>query len=190
MPDGNISSLPKGVKAQRKRLADGSLAIYHYWRDNGAPIAGLPGTPEFLASVEAAKTAVRRSRAQHLDARAYSSRLAEFADRAVKTAAARARVRKLEFAVTLDDIKEIIERQGECCAVTGLRFDLAARPARIAPYQPSIDRIDSRKGYVRGNVRIVCFAVNVAIGEWGDAVFLKIAEAAVHTAWQRKPPYG
>jgi hypothetical protein len=48
------------------------------------------------------------------------------------------------------------------------------------PYGPSLDRINSQKGYVRGNVRLVCTAVNFGLGQWGDEVFLPIAEATTH----------
>jgi len=105
MPDGNNCSLPKGVKAVRKRLSDGTLATYHYWRPNNAPVAGLPGTPEFLASLEVARTAPRRQRRVDYDARTYSNRLIDFADRAVKMAAVRAKARRLEFDLTAEYVR-------------------------------------------------------------------------------------
>jgi len=42
---------------------------------------------------------------------------------------------------------------------------------------PSIDRIEPTKGYVLSNVRIVCLAVNCALGFWGPEVLLAIADA-------------
>ena len=42
---------------------------------------------------------------------------------------------------------------------------------------PSIDRIEPAKGYVLSNVRIVCLAVNCALGFWGEEVLLQIADA-------------
>ena len=39
---------------------------------------------------------------------------------------------------------------------------------------PSIDRIDPKKGYVYENVRIVAFAVNASMGNWGEAKFRQI----------------
>lgn len=33
---------------------------------------------------------------------------------------------------------------------------------------PSIDRIDSNKGYVRGNIRIVCYIANLAMSQFGE----------------------
>jgi integrase len=44
----------KGINFSRKRLADGTLRTYWYaWR-NGPPLRGEPGTPEFIASYNAA----------------------------------------------------------------------------------------------------------------------------------------
>jgi hypothetical protein len=44
----------KGLNFSRKRLADGTLRTYWYaWR-NGPLLRGEPGTPEFIASYNAA----------------------------------------------------------------------------------------------------------------------------------------
>lgn len=44
----------KGINTVRKRLADGSEALYYYHRATGTRIKGEPGTPEFIASFEEA----------------------------------------------------------------------------------------------------------------------------------------
>ena len=41
----------KGINTVRKRLADGSIATYHYHRATGHRLTGEPGSPEFLASI-------------------------------------------------------------------------------------------------------------------------------------------
>jgi integrase len=40
----------KGINVVRKRLADGSLRVYHYAWKGGPALLGEPGTPEFIAS--------------------------------------------------------------------------------------------------------------------------------------------
>ncbi|MCJ1903407.1 hypothetical protein MR829_24150 [Paracoccus versutus] len=40
----------KGINTVRKRLADGSIAIYYYHRASGMRLPGLPGDPKFLAA--------------------------------------------------------------------------------------------------------------------------------------------
>lgn len=51
------------------------------------------------------------------------------------------------------------------CEITG--FPLRAKHGKQYYNSPSIDRIDPLKGYLYSNVRIVCFAINAAMGQWG-----------------------
>jgi integrase len=44
----------KGINSKRKRLADGSVKTYYYAWKGGPPLQGEPGTPEFVASYNAA----------------------------------------------------------------------------------------------------------------------------------------
>ncbi len=44
----------KGINSKRKRLADGSVKTYYYAWKGGPPLRGHPGSPEFLASYNAA----------------------------------------------------------------------------------------------------------------------------------------
>ena len=44
----------KGINSKRKRLADGSLKIYFYAWKAGPPLRGKAGSPEFVASYNAA----------------------------------------------------------------------------------------------------------------------------------------
>ncbi len=45
---------------------------------------------------------------------------------------------------------------------------------KISYNSPSVDRIDPKKGYVYSNIRIVCFSLNAAIGNWGDEKTLEV----------------
>lgn len=62
------------------------------------------------------------------------------------------------------------------CAVTGIPFvyDVPGHPL-----MPSLDRIDSSKGYTADNVRLVCWAVNCAASTWGLEAYLAIAARAL-----------
>ena len=44
----------KGINSKRKRLADGRLKTYYYAWKGGPPLLGEPGSPEFVASYNAA----------------------------------------------------------------------------------------------------------------------------------------
>lgn len=81
--------------------------------------------------------------------------------------------RGLMFALTREDIKPMLDRAGWMCAVTGVEFTLEKFSNRL-PFAPSIDRIDSKKGYTRDNCRIVCVAANYAMNVWGDEVLKRL----------------
>lgn len=67
------------------------------------------------------------------------------------------------------------------CQVSGIEFnDFRPLGSTKRPWYPSIDRIDSRKPYTAENCRVVCVAVNVAMGEWGIGVLTAIAKAIVN----------
>ena len=61
------------------------------------------------------------------------------------------------------------------CEVSGL--PIFHHTGKVEWDSISIDRIDSTKGYVYSNVRVVCYAVNVALNNWGLEQFLKVARA-------------
>lgn len=97
-----------------------------------------------------------------------------------------ARARGLEITITIEDIKALAELSQGCCMLSGIPFEhgasddlLESTSRRKRVWAPSLDRIESSKGYVPGNVRLVCMAVNAALQEFGDSVLLRIAHALV-----------
>ena len=52
------------------------------------------------------------------------------------------------------------------CEITGTTFDLENDRGWNSP---SLDQISAGLGYVPGNVRVVCRAMNFAMGNWGEA---------------------
>lgn len=87
--------------------------------------------------------------------------------------------RKLSFTLTREEFRAIVAQADGRCMVTGLPFDMAGPcgDRRRHPFSPSIDRINSREGYVKGNCRLVCLIVNLAMSEWGIAPLLTVALA-------------
>lgn len=64
-------------------------------------------------------------------------------------------------------IPEIEARvQRGVCELTGLSFNFHSKGTSWN--SPSLDRIDPKKGYTHSNIRIVCFAMNAAMGNWGS----------------------
>lgn len=90
----------------------------------------------------------------------------------------RAKRKGLAFDLSPEYIQALYEQQKGLCAVTGLpmNFDRSGWSERN-PYMASLDRIVPDKGYLKGNVRWVLFAVNMAMSNWGESLFRTIAEA-------------
>lgn len=82
-----------------------------------------------------------------------------------------------EFSITKQSIKELILNKNNC-EVTKISFDYKFYGKFSSnPFRPSIDRIDSKKGYIENNIRLVCVSVNFAINEFGEEVLKEICSA-------------
>lgn len=84
-----------------------------------------------------------------------------------------------DFDITTDFIRKLFSEQDGKCAVTKIPFTFNPikrniRNRRKDPFSPSIDRINSSKGYTKDNVRLVCIIVNLALNEFGDQDFSKM----------------
>lgn len=94
--------------------------------------------------------------------------------------------RGINFVMSMEDFLDIAERQNGFCAVTDMEFDF--RPTydgKKRPFYPSIDRIDSGKGYSKKNVRIVVAIANFAMNEWGSGPLFEMVDAII-AARERK----
>lgn len=91
----------------------------------------------------------------------------------------RAAQRNMPFDLEKSEILKKVEIG--ICELTGIAFDYKsdakAGYGRRRPYTPSIDRIDNSKGYTKENCRIIISAMNIALNEWGEEMFLKLAQA-------------
>lgn len=94
---------------------------------------------------------------------------------------AKRRALKGGLAFDLDEhIEELSVRMVKGCELSGTPLRLEKNGKRYAD-SPSLDRRDATKGYVLANVRVVCWALNTAFGNWGEEQFAKIA-----TAWMER----
>lgn len=112
------------------------------------------------------------------------------AKHAYRTAKKNAINRKVEMSLTLDDMLVLAQESGGCCALSGIRFDFSAKEGSSwrRPFIPSVDRIDPTKGYVPGNVRLVCVAVNYAMSDWGEDVLKLVALGLCEkNGWSAQP---
>lgn len=85
------------------------------------------------------------------------------------------RCRKKGGRIDLKALEAIALRTGGLCEVSGLPFYLGAEKRH--PFQPSLDRIDSSKGYDPWNLRMVLMAVNYCMSTWGEQIFLELSAA-------------
>lgn len=90
----------------------------------------------------------------------------------------RAKAADIYCDLTGEHIKDLGNAQDWRCALTGIRFCLdRTENAKARAFAPSIDRIESGKGYTKSNCRLVCVAMNLALNEFGELVFRRLAMA-------------
>ena len=71
------------------------------------------------------------------------------------------------------------EQQKGICAITGLKMlepvgYVASRVPLKLPKTASIDRINSKKGYIRGNIQWVCVFANLAKNTFDDELIKEV----------------
>lgn len=71
--------------------------------------------------------------------------------------------RKLEFNIDVDYINELYKKQNGKCYWFGV--DLIPSEIKKHPQQPSLDRLDNKIGYVKGNVVLTCYSANIGRNE-------------------------
>ena len=89
----------------------------------------------------------------------------------------RAKKKGIEFDLTPEFIEDLYNKTGRRCCVTGIYFKLENDTRYLKnPLFPSVDRIDSSKGYTKDNCRLVCVCANYAMNEWGDWTLHQMAK--------------
>lgn len=93
------------------------------------------------------------------------------------------KARAIPFDIDAWYVHDLMAKAQYRCAVSGIPFAKQAS-AKIDPdpWAPSIDRIENRHGYIRGNIRIVCLSANLAMNRWGLDVLIRLAHAVSDNA--------
>ncbi len=75
-------------------------------------------------------------------------------------------VRNLKFTIDIDYVMNLLIKQDGKCALTGwdLEFTRGGDWDGKNPRGATMDRIDNSKGYVKGNIQIVCGMPNTVRG--------------------------
>jgi hypothetical protein len=99
---------------------------------------------------------------------------------------AKKRAEKFGWEYDLDDHVELVKARVKpmVCEMTGASLvssvGVGSQGKRFWN-TPSLDRIDPAKGYTYENIRIVCWAMNCAMGTWGESVLRELV-----TAWRTR----
>jgi len=93
-----------------------------------------------------------------------------------------AKSRNLEFSVKIEEIWELFEKQRGICALSGfdIVLDVSLGSLNKNGYQKntaSLDRIDSTKGYITGNVQWVHKDINKLKSNWTEEYFLEMCSS-------------
>ena len=65
--------------------------------------------------------------------------------------------------ISSNEIKELFEKQNNCCSITGLPL-INANIMKF-PFKMSLDRIDNSKLHISGNCQLVCMAIQFGRGD-------------------------
>ena len=71
--------------------------------------------------------------------------------------------RKLEIDIDVDYVNELFQKQKGKCYWFGV--DLIPNINRKHPQQPSLDRLNNKLGYIKGNVVLSCYSANIGRNE-------------------------
>ena len=87
----------------------------------------------------------------------------------------RSRIKK-EINLTTEDIKNVWEKQNGICPYTGWKLNLT-RSGKAKAKQASLDRIDSKKGYIKGNIQFVALMANLAKNTFEEEELISFCKA-------------
>ena len=84
-----------------------------------------------------------------------------------------AKLRNLEFLITIEDIWNLFLEQGRMCAISGIHLNLPKK-SRDINANASLDRKDSFKGYTKDNIQWVDKSINYAKQQMSDKDFIDL----------------
>jgi len=98
----------------------------------------------------------------------------------VMLTSAKSRAKKKQLPFNLTKLWLLQKLENGTCELSGIPFDFSkSSKNNFNPMSPSIDRIDSSKGYTFDNCRVILTALNVALSEYGLGLYLEIAKKVI-----------
>lgn len=92
-----------------------------------------------------------------------------------------------ENPITHAELMDMFDRQGGLCAISGIK--MTWMNGKLSPTSMSMDKIDPSLGYAKGNIRLICHAINMFRGQMSDDQMLTMARAIVAKADEREPSW-
>ena len=90
----------------------------------------------------------------------------------------RSKTRDFKFDLTPEYIQMKFDECEGKCAITKLPFSMEmGTKGKRNPYRPSVDRINSKKGYVKGNIQVVLAIVNTMKMDYTDDILHPVIKA-------------
>ncbi len=165
----DAASLPKYVIRETDRHGNDRLYFRRYKWAKRDRIRAAPGTKEFQDQYHDLMQAEPVAYGHPYDPTLTLKKL-------LRSARSRSTTRGMSCTVSLDELRQQAIRQKFRCAVTGVPMTpYSPGGERMEdPYRMSIDRVDAKRGYEPGNVRLVCLIANLAMNHWGEAPFREI----------------
>ena len=87
-----------------------------------------------------------------------------------------AQLRGLTWAITIDDVADLMDEQEGCCALTGWPI-VFPESGHSQDADASIDRIDNAFGYMRENIQLVHKHVNMMKSRYDNDYFVAVCQA-------------
>lgn len=84
-----------------------------------------------------------------------------------------ARNKQIKFDLNLNYLTDLWFKQKGNCSLSGVAMIIPEEREESHPNTGSLDRIDSNKGYVKGNVQWICLSLNYAKYRWSEEDFKK-----------------
>ncbi len=84
----------------------------------------------------------------------------------LKHAQSHCRKNNREISITIEDLHELLKKQNNRCALTGIEFN--------NDILPSLDRIDSNLGYIKDNIQLLLIKINIMKQTYSQKEFIKL----------------
>lgn len=87
--------------------------------------------------------------------------------------------RSIEFNISIEYLWELLQKQDKKCALSGITLQFSTTRKDNRNKNISLDRIDSRYGYVEGNVQFIHKHINIMKNKFDENYFIELCKKIV-----------